>query len=289
MKIGLLTNFLVKEGMEDLEEIANWAHDNDFEDLEVGPTIPLNRQAFTRVLETGKINITSLIYCRNYLSTNKEEANEHLLQLRRRLEFAKEFGIKNIITSTGIDKSIEEGIYDKADAIRKIPIRSLDLFVDTFGELVELADKYDVNLAFENCPLMGNIAISPYMWGKIFERLDSQCVGLAFDPSHLVWQFIDPYEAILAYGHKIKHVHAKDTEIFKNILRKRGILTDFSWWRYRIPGKGEIKWEKLLSCLKKINYNKTISIEHEDPFYENSLEKVKEGLILGKEHLCQFI
>lgn len=40
MKIGLLTNFLVKEGMKDIFEVADWASENGFEDLEVGPTLP---------------------------------------------------------------------------------------------------------------------------------------------------------------------------------------------------------------------------------------------------------
>lgn len=154
---------------------------------------------------------------------------------------------------------------------------------------MELAEQKNVRLAFENCPLMGNIAISPVMWREIFKRLDSNWVGLAYDPSHLVWQFIDPYMPITEFGDKIYHVHAKDTEINRDRLKECGIMTDFSWWNYRIPGHGILNWRKLINELKKAGYQGTISIEHEDPDYEGSLEVVEHGLMLGKEYLKAFI
>ena len=38
-------------------------------------------------------------------------------------------------------------------------------------------------------------------------------VGLNFDPSHLVWQFIDCARAVREFGTHIVHVHAKDERI----------------------------------------------------------------------------
>lgn len=75
--------------------------------------------------------------------------------------------------------------------------------METFASIVEYAEKKNVKLAFENCPLMGNIAISPVMWREILKRLDSKMVGLAYDPSHLVWQFIDPYAPVAEFGDRI--------------------------------------------------------------------------------------
>ena len=192
MRLGFMTNILVKKGMVHLDEIAEWAAAQGFEDLEVGPTVPMERELFERVLEKGKVAITSLTYCRNFLSTDSGEAEAHIAELKKRIAFAGDLGIEKIVTSTGINKTLEEGIYDKADSIRRTPARSLDQFVETFAPIVEYAEKKNVKLAFENCPLMGNIAISPVMWREILKRLDSKMVGLAYDPSHLVWQFIDP-------------------------------------------------------------------------------------------------
>ena len=285
MRIGFLTNFLVQEGMKDFIEIADWAEASGFEDMEVGPTIPLDKALYEKVLARGTVKVSSLTYCRNYLSTDEAEATEHLSQLKKRIEFAGEMGIEKIVTSTGINKSLEEGVYDRADAIRRIPARSLEEVVQVFLPIIELAEKRGVKIAIENCPLMGNIAISPVLWQEVFARLDSENVGLAYDPSHLVWEFIDPYAPIAEFAPRIFHVHAKDTEIDREQLAQTGILTDFSWWKYRIPGHGELDWSKLLGELKKAGYDGTISIEHEDSDYEDTLEKVQQGLLLGRDFL----
>lgn len=303
MKIGFLTNSLVEEAkrwnsteFQSLGQVADWAVEHGFTDLECGPSLPLFMDDYERVLAEGKVNITALIYCRNYLSTDAEEAQEHIAQLKKRIEFAGKLGIEKVITSTGINKSIEEGIYDRDPAvkdrgnmIRRIPVRSLDAFVDIFGPLVELAEKNHVKLCFENCPLMGNIAVSPVMWHRIFDRLRSDCLGLAYDPSHLVWEMIDPYAPIGEFGDKIFHFHAKDTAIDRRQLARTGILTDFSWWTYRIPGRGEIDWARMFAELEKIGYDGTISIEHEDRDYEGSLEAVSEGILKSRAFLEQYI
>ena len=301
MKIGFLTNALVEQArrsglntFQTLDEVAAWAADHGFTDLECGPMLPLDRAAYERVLGEGRIAITALIYCRNYLSTDPEEAATHLAELKKRIEFAGALGIDKVVTSTGIVKRIEEGIYDRdpnvkdrGNMIRRIPVRSLDQVVDLYGPLLELAEKNNVRLCLENCPLMGNIAISPVMWRRIFQRLDSDKLGLAYDPSHLVWEMIDPYAPLDEFKDKIFHVHAKDAAIDRARLAETGILTDFSWWSYRIPGRGELDWKKLLSKLKANGYTGTISLEHEDAAYEGTLPAVEQGLLDGKAHLEQ--
>ncbi|MEY8354639.1 sugar phosphate isomerase/epimerase [Lachnospiraceae bacterium 54-53] len=303
MKIGFITNALVEQArrssenqFQSLEDVACWGTAHGFTDLECGPMLPLDQASYERVLSDGRISISALIYCRNYLSTDKEEAASHLSELKKRIEFAGALGIPKVITSTGINKSIEEGIYDRdpsvkdrGNMIRRIPIRSLDQVADVLGPMVELAEKHDVKLCFENCPLMGNIAISPVMWSQIFDRLGSDLAGLAYDPSHLVWEMIDPYTPIKEFKDRIFHVHAKDTAIDREQLSRAGILTDFSWWSYRIPGRGELDWKKLIGLLKEIGYDGTISLEHEDAAYEGSLAAVESGLIEGKAYLENFM
>lgn len=299
MKIGFLTNALVEQARRSgsdafstLPQVADWAAAHGFTDLECGPMLPLDRAAYEQVLGEGRIGISALIYCRNYLSTDPEEAAQHLAALRERIEFAGALGIDKVVTSTGIDKSVVEGLYDRDPAlrdrgnlIRRIPAQSLDRVVDLFGPLVELAEKNNVRLCFENCPLMGNIAISPVLWKKLFERLPSDHLGLAYDPSHLVWEMIDPYTPLLEFKDKIFHVHAKDTAIDRVKLARTGILTDFSWWSYRIPGRGELDWRQLLGQLIAEGYDGTISLEHEDAAYEGSVEAVENGLLDGKAWL----
>ena len=52
-----------------------------------------------------------------------------------------------------------------------------------------------------------------------------------------------------------------------------------------MPGLGQVNWEKFISTLNEIGYEGVVSIEHEDPDYEGSEEKIKQGLKLGNEYL----
>ena len=284
MQYAFMTNVLVANGKSDLPEIMNWAKEKGFSGVEVGPTIPLDQTMFETACSKSGVKVAALTYCRNFLSHDRKEAEEHKKGLLKRIEFASDFHIPILVTSTGIDKKIEE-VYDRADSIRKTPIRSLGQVVEFFEPILELAEKKGVKIAFENCPLMGNIAISPVIWRELFEKLKSDAVGLCYDPSHLVWQMIEPYSPITEFASKIFHVHAKDARMDNLILEKTGILTDFSWWRYCIPGEGSLDWDRILQKLQEINYQGFISVEHEDKNYEGSVEKVQQGIWQAKEHL----
>ena len=112
------------------------------------------------------------------------------------------------------------------------------------------------------------------------------CVGYSFSNytlSEFTFAGLSNYKRML--GDAIYHVHAKDTRIDRERLARTGILTDFSWWAYAIPGRGELDWAKLLAALKQIGYTGTVSLEHEDALYEGSVEKVQEGLLEGKRYL----
>ena len=192
-------------------------------------------------------------------------------------------GIKMVVTSTGIDREWDDKTdTNECDRVRRRPIRSMDAIQEFFTQVLEYADKADIDIAFELCPLMGNTAISPYLLHELFKRLPSKRLGIAYDPSHLVWEMIDAYEFIGEFGDKIKLVHGKDAEILPEVLRTHGILSDFDWWRYRLPGLGTLNWNKIVSRLFEAGYDGIISIEHEDPVWEGTVEKIKKGILIGK-------
>ena len=64
-----------------------------------------------------------------------------------------------------------------------------------------------------------------------------------------------------------------------DLLRKGGInpVARISWWRYRLPGLGSIKWNEFFSVLQEAGYQGAMSIEQSDPFYE-----FKDGLIMAE-------
>ncbi|TCL67387.1 sugar phosphate isomerase/epimerase [Hydrogenispora ethanolica] len=291
MKVGLLTNSLAWAGMKELREIAAWAAAHGFADLEVGPSIPLDERVFNEVLEEGGIGISALIYCRNFLSENPQEAAEHQRNLKERLVFAHQVGIQKVVCSTGVTPASFNGM-------RFDPEKSVAAVAEFLQGLADLAEAQQVKICIENCPMMGNIAISPYMWEILFDKVRSDYLGLAFDPSHMVWQFMSPYENIIKFREKIFHVHGKDTEVLYDNLNRVGILHNITteghfypqqWWRHRLPGLGDLDWNKIVANLDEIGYTGVISIEHEDPVWEGTLEKVQQGLLKAKNHIESFL
>jgi sugar phosphate isomerase/epimerase len=99
----------------------------------------------------------------------------------------------------------------------------------------------------------------------MLEAIPSPSLGLNLDPSHLVWLQIDYEQAVRDYGERIFHVHAKDTEIRRDELYRRSILSHGSGWQEgRMPGRGEIDWARFIGALRDAGYDGVVSVEHED-------------------------
>jgi len=156
-----------------------------------------------------------------------------------------------------------------------------------FGELAKVARDKGCLIAIENCPHgFANIAWSPANWERMFNDLPTKTVGLEYDPSHLVWQGIDYVAALRKFGSRVYAFHAKDTEIMPDKLSYGGIYGS-GWWRFRIPGHGDINWKRLFTILDDLNYGGDIIIEHEDPVFSGA--RRDEGLRLGLKFLRQFV
>lgn len=281
MRLGLITNSLTGIGITDLKEIADLAAANGIQELEVGPAIALERQSFEDILAEGKIAIRTLIYCRNFLSEDAAEASRHQEALKQRIEFASELGIEKVVCSTGVTRKSFEGMGFR-------PENSLDECVELFKGFLELAERKNVRLCFENCPMMGNIAVAPDICEMLFDRLDSERIGLCYDPSHLVWQMIDPYSTIFRFRNKIFHVHGKDTQVDTARRNQSGVLQNSKWWRHRLPGLGDLDWRRIVDSLYEIGYSGAVSIEHEDPVWEGSEAKVKSGILKARDTIVQY-
>ena len=107
-------------------------------------------------------------------------------------------------------------------------------------------------------------------------------IGANFDPSHLIWQGIDPVAAIRALEGAIYHFHAKDTKVDPYNTAVNGVLDNKSYgdeihrsWIFRAVGYGHGAeyWRDIISNLRLVGYDKVMSIEHED-----SLMTQEEGL-----------
>ena len=109
-------------------------------------------------------------------------------------------------------------------------------------------------------------------------------IGANLDPSHLIWQGMDPCAAIRQIGEAgaLFHFHAKDTKIDARNTQVNGVLDtqhysremDRSWiFRTVGYGNGEDYWNNIISELRMAGYDYAVSIEHED------------GMMSGREGL----
>jgi sugar phosphate isomerase/epimerase len=139
-----------------------------------------------------------------------------------------------------------------------------------------------------------NIATGPVAWEALFKAFgNTPHLGLQFDPSHLVWQFMDPVQAARDFADKIYDVHLKDTEILWHIVRKSGIqpVNGAKWWRFRVPGNGSVDWKGFFAVLADAGYTGAMNIENEDEFYYpaydqgNFTEQFKRGFRVAHEFL----
>jgi sugar phosphate isomerase/epimerase len=156
-------------------------------------------------------------------------------------------------------------------------------------------EKNKVRILWEPWAGGPNIATGPIGWEALFTAFNPNApVGLQMDISHLVWQFMDPIQAARDFASKIYDVHLKDTEILHHVLRRSGIqpVNNARWWRFRVPGAGQIDWKAFFSVLADAGYQGAMNIENEDQFYEpstdgqgNFTETFKRGFEVAHEFL----
>ena len=280
-----------------LERIAEWAAREGFQSLEVAcwprvqgrdfqaSHLPVatwtdaDADATRALLERTGLEISSLGYYENNLLADPGGREEIRTHLRACIDAAQSLGVPYVGTFIGRDPS-RPVVDNMAEAERVFPA------------LVDYAGERGVRLVIENCVMEGwhpdgypgNIAYSPELWEWLTGRLG---LFLNWDPSHLEWIGIDPVETIRPFAEKIVHVQAKDVEVFPELrnrfgcygaVDKGGNPWHTGWWRYRVPGRGQIDWLRVVDRLHEVGFTGTVSVEHEDPVWGGTPEKVLEGL-----------
>jgi len=235
----------------------------------------------TKIKASG-LYISSLACDGNHIDPDpakREAQNKFTVQC---IELCGKLGIPNIGGQSGTIK--EKPFKAQVDEILKV-----------YNEKYFAAcEKNKVRVLWEPYAGGPNIATGPVGWEALFKAFnDSPNVGLQFDPSHLVWQFMDPVQAARDFVGKIYDVHLKDTEILWHVLKTTGIQppNNARWWRFRIPGSGSVDWKGFFTVLADAGYTGAMNIENEDnfyyPAYENGdfTEQFKRGFRTAHEFL----
>lgn len=141
-------------------------------------------------------------------------------------------------------------------------------FADRWNPILDVFDACGVRFALEVHP--GEIAYDTVTAERALTAVDGRpSFAFNFDPSHLVWQGVDPVRFIDRFADRIAHVHVKD--VLRTLDGDTGILGSHlafgahrRGWDFRSPGRGEVDFEEIVRALNRIGYDGPLSVEWED-------------------------
>lgn len=156
--------------------------------------------------------------------------------------------------------------------------------VEIWTPIFDVFDECGVKFALEVHP--SEIAFDYWTTKRLLEEFDYRATfGINFDPSHLIWQGVDPTVFLQDFIDKVYHVHVKDT--FVNLDGRNGILGSHltfgdmrRGWNFASPGHGDVDFDKIIRVLNAANYQGPLSVEWED----SGMDRV-----YGATEACQFV
>lgn len=275
MKVGMLT---APFGNEPLETVLDFAEEADIPCLEVvaGPgskhidpvkLTAKKAEAIKKALDERGLEISSLAYYTNTSDSKKQKAIQ--AHAAKTIDAAVLLGVPTVCMLAGFP----EGDLSKIDTIRKV-------LPKVWKPILAYAAKKKVRIAIENYFATCLQGIDTFEC--LFESIPNDNFGLNYDPSHLYHQQCDHLLPVSMFPKRIFHTHAKDTLVNKAMRARVGVYGG-GWWRYVIPGFGNINWGEYISHLRMNGYDGVLSIEHED-----GTQGREDGFLRGAWYLEQF-
>ena len=158
------------------------------------------------------------------------------------------------------------------------------LVVDLWNPILDEFDRCGVKFALEVHPT--EIAFDYYTTEKLLNAFGRRpAFGLNFDPSHLVWQGVNPALFLRDFSDRVYHVHMKDAAVVLD--GRSGILgshIEFGdnrrGWNFRSLGHGSVNFEEIVRELNAMRYDGPLSVEWEDSGMEREY---------GASEACAFV
>ncbi len=299
MKLGVFTTLLSNVPFEDA---LKYFKSLGIEMIEIGcggypgnahanPDILLNDDAklaeFKELVAKYGLQISALSCHGNPVHPDKEIAAGFDKAIKDTILLAEKLGIHQINTFSGCPGDSEGSKYPNwvvcpwpDDFTEILKWQWEEKLIPYWKETVAFAKAHGVDkIALELHP--GFCVYNTDSLMKLREAVGPE-IGANFDPSHLIWQGMDPVACIRKMGDAIFHFHAKDTRMDKYNIAVNGVLDTKSYgdipkrsWVFRTVGYGNdySYWKDMISALREVGYDYAISIEHED-----SLMSQNEGL-----------
>jgi len=203
-------------------------------------------------------------------------------ELKNTARAAQKLGVSIVNGFTG--SSIWQWLY----SFPPVPPAWIDdgfkLLAERFNPILDVFGECGVKFALEVHPT--EIAFDLYTAERALEALNyREEFGFNFDPSHLIWQGVDPVEFIRTFPDRIYHVHMKDAIVKLN--GRSGILASHlnfgdprRGWDFRSLGRGGVNFEEIIRALNDVGYQGPLSVEWEDSGMDRDA---------GAKEACEFV
>ena len=252
---------------------------------------------FVNTFKKYDMSICALAAHGNPLHPDKKIAAAFDSDFRDAVLLAEKLGVDTVITFSGCPGDSESAKYPNwvtcpwpEDFLAILDWQWNEKLIPYWKEAGAFARAHGVRIAFEMHP--GFCVYNPETLLRLRAAV-GDVIGANLDPSHLIWQGIDPVAAVRELKGAIYHVHAKDTKVDKYNTAKNGVLDTKHYsdelaraWVFRTVGygNGEEYWRAFISNLQLCGYDRAISIEHEDSFMS-----IDEGLKKAVDFLKEIV
>lgn len=180
---------------------------------------------------------------------------------------AARLGVKTVVGFTG--SAVWKCVAMFPPASQELIDTGYQDFADRWNPILDVFDEVGVRFAHEVHP--SEIAYDYYTTERTLEAIGHRpAFGLNWDPSHFVWQGLDPVMFISDFRDLIYHVDCKDAKL-RTGNGRRGVLgSHLAWadprrgWDFVSTGHGDVPWEDCFRMLNTIGYSGPLSIEWED-------------------------
>ena len=180
---------------------------------------------------------------------------------------AAKLGVDTVVGFTG------SSIWHTVAMFPPVPQETIDRgyrdFADRWNPILDVFDEVGVRFAHEVHP--SEIAYDYWTTARTLEAIGHRpAFGLNWDPSHFVWQDLDPVGFLLDFADRIYHVDCKDTRRRTGNGRNGRLGSHLAWgdprrgWDFVSTGHGDVPWEDCFRALNAIGYRGPVSIEWED-------------------------
>jgi len=247
---------------------------------------PSALKCFREAIADSGLEISALSCHGNPLHPDRAFAESHIGVFHETVHLARELGVKTVVNFSGCPGDSEEAKYPNwvtcpwpDDFSNIVKWQWEEKVIPHWKKEADFLQDHDVRVGLEMHP--GFVVYNT----ETMLRLRKECgapIGCNFDPSHLVWQGMDPCASIRRLGDSIFHFHAKDVTLDPMNTKMNGVLDTKHYgdeinrsWIFRSLGYGMSmeKWKEMMSQLRLVGYDGPLSIEHED-----SLMSADEGL-----------